>query len=719
VQSFPRAQLPGMPMDQPMDELEKVNRAMALPPLRDDLSLHPGPSRTDGAPTWMIEDPLRGRFYRIGWIELEILVRWAAGDAREVVRRVSAETLLRPEVEEVIAVRQFLLQHELAMNPERVAAVASGKAPRPGMATRALHNYLMFRIPLFNPERFLGATLPLARPLLGAGAWWLSVMAGMLGLMLALQQWDVYLATFVDTLSLSGLASYAVAFIFAKFLHELGHAYTAKSLGLRVPRIGVAIVLLFPMLYTDTGETWRLPRQADRFRIAAAGMRIELMLACWSTLAWSFLPEGPLRGACFFLATTSWLVTLAINASPFLRFDGYYMLSDASGIPNLHDEATKALRHFLRASLLGLPEPKPTVDGQEAPRWILPFGIITAIYRFFLFAGIAVAVYHFFFKALGIFLFIVEIWWFILRPVFNELAVWWKSRRGIRFGPALRLFVLLAALVGLLFVPWQDRVFAEGWVRAAQDFAVYSPRPATLMQRPTGGPVAPGDRIATLEAPDLSLREARAVARIGTLDSRLTARPEGDAPADSARATRAQLAQQLVEVQGAAVEARQLMLLAPFAGEIVDVAHDAMPGLVVSRQEPLARVVDRRTWIAEIFVDEDDVRRLSVGASVRAWLHGVAIEWLEGRVESIDAVPVEQLPSEMLAAPYGGRLVVTEEPNSLKPRRSLYRVRCAIHEAPVMQQARLATFVLGAEPMSLADRLWRGVMSGLALQTNF
>jgi putative peptide zinc metalloprotease protein len=667
----------------------------------------------------MIEDPLRGRFYRIGWLELEILSRWAAGDAHEVVRRVSQETLLRPEVEEVLAVRQFLLQHELVVNLERVAAVAGGKTPRTGLATRALHNYLMFRIPLFDPERFLGATLPLARPLLSSGAWWLSLLAGVLGLVLALQQWDVYLTTFVDTLSLSGLASYGVALIFAKFLHELGHAYTAKSLGLRVPRMGVAIVLLFPMLYTDTGETWRLPRQADRFRIAAAGMRIELMLACWSTLAWSFLPEGALRGACFFLATTSWLVTLAINASPFLRFDGYYMLSDASGIANLHDEAAKALRYFLRAGLLGLAEPRPTVDGQEAPSWILPFGIITAIYRFFLFAGIAVAVYHFFFKALGIFLFAVEIWWFIVRPIYGELAVWWKSRRGIRLGAALRLCGIVAVLLGAVLVPWQDRVFAEGWVRAAQEYAVYPPRAATLVERPASGVVQGGERIAMLEAPDLGLREARAVARIGTLDSRLVSRPEGETPAESARATRAQLAQQWGEVRGASVEAKQLMLVAPFAGEVVDVAYDAMPGLVVSRQEALARVVDRRVWIAEIFVDEDDVRRLSVGTAVRAWLHGVGVESLSGRIESIDAVPVEQLPSEMLAAPYGGRLMVTEEANSLKPRRSLYRVRCALDEAPVMQQARLATFVVGAEPMSLADRLWRGVMTGLALQTNF
>jgi putative peptide zinc metalloprotease protein len=39
---------------------------LALPALREDLGLHPGPTLKTGAPSWMIEDPLRGRFYRIG-----------------------------------------------------------------------------------------------------------------------------------------------------------------------------------------------------------------------------------------------------------------------------------------------------------------------------------------------------------------------------------------------------------------------------------------------------------------------------------------------------------------------------------------------------------------------------------------------------------------------------------------------------------------------------
>ena len=47
-----------------------------------------------------------------------------------------------------------------------------------------------------------------------------------------------------------------------------------------------------------------------------------------------------MRSALFFLATTSWVLTLAVNASPFMRFDGYFILADLLDMPNLREPAT-------------------------------------------------------------------------------------------------------------------------------------------------------------------------------------------------------------------------------------------------------------------------------------------------------------------------------------------------------------------------------------------
>ena len=73
-------------------------------------------------------------------------------------------------------------------------------------------------------------------------------------------------------------------------------------------------MVLWPLLYTDTGESWKLADRRQRLAIAAAGVMTELALAGLATLGWSLAPEGGFRQGMFFLATTSWVLTLTINA---------------------------------------------------------------------------------------------------------------------------------------------------------------------------------------------------------------------------------------------------------------------------------------------------------------------------------------------------------------------------------------------------------------------
>jgi putative peptide zinc metalloprotease protein len=62
----------------------------------------------------------------------------------------------------------------------------------------------------------------------------------------------------------------------------------------------------------------------------------ELTIAAWAVLAWGLLPDGELRSTAFVLATISLVATLLVNASSFLRFDGYFILCDLLDIPNLY-----------------------------------------------------------------------------------------------------------------------------------------------------------------------------------------------------------------------------------------------------------------------------------------------------------------------------------------------------------------------------------------------
>ena len=141
---------------------------------------------------------------------------------------------------------------------------------------------------------------------------------------------------------------YLITLVFVKSLHELGHAFVSKYFGCRVSSIGIAFLVFFPFLYTDTSDAWRLRDHKDRLLINFAGILTELHLALISTFLWAILPDGGLKSVTFFIATTSWISSLAINVSPFMRFDGYYVFSDWLKAENLQPRSFALARWQLR-----------------------------------------------------------------------------------------------------------------------------------------------------------------------------------------------------------------------------------------------------------------------------------------------------------------------------------------------------------------------------------
>ena len=59
-----------------------------LPPLREELVLHPGPRSAQGQPSWRLHDPVRNQFFHLDWPSFELLSRWHLGSAQAVVAAV-------------------------------------------------------------------------------------------------------------------------------------------------------------------------------------------------------------------------------------------------------------------------------------------------------------------------------------------------------------------------------------------------------------------------------------------------------------------------------------------------------------------------------------------------------------------------------------------------------------------------------------------------------
>ena len=67
--------------------------AAPWPALREDLQLFPAAANRDGSPAWMIQDPVGNRFFRIGWVEFEVLSRWALGEPARIAASISASPI--------------------------------------------------------------------------------------------------------------------------------------------------------------------------------------------------------------------------------------------------------------------------------------------------------------------------------------------------------------------------------------------------------------------------------------------------------------------------------------------------------------------------------------------------------------------------------------------------------------------------------------------------
>ncbi|MEI7608851.1 MAG: site-2 protease family protein, partial [Rhodospirillaceae bacterium] len=558
-----------------------------LPPLRDDVKLMEGTREASGAPTWTLYDPCRHRFFKVDHLGFEIMTRWTLGTPRAVLAAIGAETTLEADAEELAEFVRFLSGCCL-LRADRPGGVQllldQAKAARLSWAQWLLHHYLFIRIPLVRPDAFLTATLPLARRVLNRTVFTLVLALGAVGLILALRQWDAFLHTFQHFFSAEGAVAFVVTLSLVKVVHELGHAYVAKSFGCRIPTMGVALLVMMPVLYTDVSDSWRLPSRRQRMAIGVAGVAAELGLALIATFLWSFLPDGPLRSAAFLVATTTWVSTLAINLSPFMRFDGYYLLSDGLGVSNLQDRAFALARWQMRRWMFALDEAEPELFPDQTRRILLVYAWATWTYRAVVFFGIALLVYHMFFKLLGIVLMVVEVGWFLARPVAGELKEWWKRRADIRWSPNLAISLgLLAGPLLLLALPWQTRASLPAIERAAHYATLFAPVPAQIIEMTvaSGRSVAQGDVLFRLEAPELDHKLNLAKLRLTAVSLRIQRQAANHEDLDSLPALQEQLATLMSTEAGLQAQKEKLVIRAPLAGTLSDLAPELGRGLWV------------------------------------------------------------------------------------------------------------------------------------------
>ncbi|WP_420065143.1 HlyD family efflux transporter periplasmic adaptor subunit [Pectobacterium colocasium] len=702
--------------------------AAGLSPLRDELILHAGPANRDGSPSWTLEDPLRGLYFRIGWAEMAMLSRWSIGDAAQIVAEVNQTSALTLDDSDVQYFNRFLLANSLTrVSGDEALAQFSRQIEqsRVSIWRKLLKNYLFFRIPLWHPDRFLGATLPWVEPFFSRTFLKLTLLVAVLGLFLAGRQWETFKHTFLHFFTLEGAALAGLTLCVTKILHEFGHAYTCKRFGARVATMGIAFLVMMPVLYTDTSGSWKLTRRRQRMAIGAAGMMTELVLAAWATLAWSFLPDGMLRSAAFMLATTTWIMTLAINLSPLMRFDGYFLLSDALQVPNLQNRGFAIGRWQMREWLFGLGDAPP----EHFPRWLqrtlVGYAFAVWIYRFFLFTGIAILVYHMAFKLLGMLLFAIEIGYFVVMPVVNEVREWSKRRKDYRMNRNMTTTLTVSAVVLLLLmIPWQRSVYAPALLRAEQQSSLYMPVPAMIqrIEVQVGQPVQAGQTLFTLSSDALAHERQQLERQIVTLNWQSTFQVFNKEAAGDHQRVKQELDAALQKLQVLQRQSAQLTVRAPIDGVVVDMATPLETGEWLGQGEWLAVVTKPTGGRVEAFVSEKDWQRLRTGAKGTFYLQDVSRSSLPLTIVEIASTATRDLnAAPELASIYGGDIAtLSDAQRKLHPEQAVYRVLLSLPDDYRAQpQVLRGTVVMDGEAQSLLIRGWKVVSAVLIRELSF
>ena len=592
-----------------------------IPSLRQDLKIYKGGFEKDGSPTWMIYDPISDNYFKLGWFEFECLNRIKDyKDMSKLAKAVSSETTLEVDKQDVFELVSFLITNNLCQSSDPIVQnfqLNRDDTKQEFGLSKIFLKYVYFQIPLFKPKKFLKAFYPLVSIFLNRE--FLYFMMGVLafGLFLTVQRLDSFAASFTHFANIESVILLILSTIFVKVIHELGHAFVAHKYDVPVTSIGVAFIILYPILYTETTNSWRLYNRKKRLAIAGAGVIAELYLAAVALVLWHILPPGLGQNTAFFVAIVSLFMSVLINGNPLMKFDGYYLASDFSQIDNLQYRALDFLKWKIREVLFASGEEPPEYFDKKIESFLVTFGAALAIYRFFLYLGIALIIYHFLMKPLGFIFMLLEIYIFIAIPILKELSAWYTDRKMFfskKRPKYIAAFVAILLLIG--FFPVSQSIKVPAVMHAEEYTSIY---PITISQIDkvnvsNGTYVEEGDVLFVLKSPSLE-KEIQIVEHEIKLYQVMRDREEFLTPEQRYDVI---FEERILEAQtkrnGLMQQQKELIVKAEHDGYVQDIGSNIHKGRWVSDNILMGRIVNNKSLSITGYISEKDVSRLVEGA---------------------------------------------------------------------------------------------------------
>jgi putative peptide zinc metalloprotease protein len=656
-----------------------------------------------------------------------------------------------------------LLQAEL---PPDTEGLFRRYRQRRGREVRGYVSNLLFaRFPLLNPDRFLDRWVGVFGRVFSWYGFviWLGLICA--GLYVALGNWSGLAERGQHVLDPANLPLLYLSFILIKVIHEFSHAFACKKYGLaggsggEVHTMGIMLLVFTPMPYVDASSAWAFRRKRHRVIVGAAGMLVELAVASIAAIVWVNTGQGTaaheIAYNVMFIASIS---TLLFNGNPLLRFDAYYILSDALEIPNLSQRSKEYLYYLVKRYAWGVRRARSPANTRGERVWFAFYGVASTAYRVFI--------------CIRILMFIVDKLFFLGAVLAVAAFVAWvlvplgKFLRYLATGPELarnrpRAVVTTLLVAGGLFaalgmMPFDDHVRAEAVVEPLSMAVVHALEdgrvedvlesgatvfPAYALSfdgapaiRAAMSPGAVPALVPTMSAfvaaydtplvrltnPDLLTRyEQLLVARRRLRAQRGLAWTEGPA---SVQYVDLQLAALANDIRRVGKQVQSLQVPAPLAGTWVSPAAERIKGAYVRRGERIGIIADlddlviravANQRIVALLIEEIEIKGNDEARNVEIRVKGRPGLELRGRVRRIYKAGHANLPSQALGYAAGGSIeTALSDPRGLKAAERFFE----IHIQPDPQssvrllsgQRVMVRFALTEKP--LAAQWWRWIL---------
>jgi putative peptide zinc metalloprotease protein len=455
----------------------------------------------------VIKNPATGAFLECGQQELFLLQHFDGQHTPEMIcAEFTAEFRESIEPEEVvefaqIAVSRGVARYDVATAGVVQAAGTDGKQP-------ARFSPLYYRKSLWDPDRALIWLAP--------KIWFLWTPAFVVVMVISIcsaafvlwSHWADFFSLFQSHFEWRLLFFAIVTLIGVTVLHELAHGLTCKHYGGEVHEIGFLLLFLMPGMYCNVTDAWLFPEKSKRMLVTLAGGLFELFLWSLAVHLWRITPlDSYLNYLAWVVASVSG-VRVLFNFSPFLKLDGYYLLSDWLEIPNLRDRAMNQFSGRAKQFLWGSPAPV----NEKRTGLLFGFGAVSYVVSIVL---LGMVLYGMFGLAsswggTGTASLVVLMGAIAFRPLMTALTG--KEVIHMFRSHHLRSTIWLAVLVGLgvlLSIPiFNDRVGGDFQLRPIGRYEVRAPHAAFLEQVnfEEGDHVSHQAKIVQMSIPDLASR---------------------------------------------------------------------------------------------------------------------------------------------------------------------------------------------------------------------